>query len=209
MAGSQGFSPRASLGMELRAGHVRKDRYGRSPAPAASHRPVRNKRKSRSAASHASNPERPNIPEQVGPLELPRLRALEARAAAIPIGSSAASSASPRSGSSRAHPYPVGEAIEGSSFEMVPSMATRATNNSGRDESVDITPIRRTDSSPDLPIDPEQVRNTKKNRNPGNMKNTQNQDIGGSEGGLKFSVLATWIETPQKMWVCFWYFCKV
>ena len=64
-------------------------------------------------ASHSSNPERPNIPERTGPLELPRLRALEARAAAIPISSSAASSASPRGGSSRVHPYPVGEAIVG------------------------------------------------------------------------------------------------
>ena len=140
MTDSQSYSPKASLGMELRTGHIHRDRYGRSPAPSASHRPVRQKRKSHSVASHASNPERPNIPEQAGPLELPRLRALEARAAAIPISSSAASSASPRSGS-RVHPYPVGEAIEGSSFEMVPSLATRATNISGRDESMDITPI--------------------------------------------------------------------
>ena len=106
---------------------------------------------------HVSNPERPNIPERAGPLELPRLRALEARAAAIPISSSAASSASPRSGSSRVHPYPVGEAIEGSSFEMVPSQATRATNISGRDESTDITPIRSTESALDIPFVPVQL----------------------------------------------------
>ena len=157
MTDSKGYSPRASLGMELRAGHIHKDRHGRSPAPALSHRPVRQKRMPHSIVSHASNPERPNIPERVGPLELPGLRALEARAAAIPISSSAASSASPRSGSSRVHPYPVGEAIEGSSFETVPSLATRATNVSGRDESMDLTPIRGTESTIDIPFVPHQV----------------------------------------------------
>ena len=101
--------------------------------------------------------ERPHILERVGPLELPRLRALEVWAAAVPVSSFAASSASPRSGSSRAHPYPVGEAIEGSFFELLPSIATRATNNSGRDESMDITPIRRADSSLDIPYDPIQL----------------------------------------------------
>ena len=138
--------------MELRAGHVHRDQYGRRPAPEASHRPVRNKKKSHSVTSHASNPERPNIPERVGPLEPPRLRALEARVAAIP-----ASSASPRSGSSRVHPCPVGEAVEASSFELVPSMATQATHISDRDESMEVTPIRRPDSTPDTPFDPTQV----------------------------------------------------
>ena len=154
MAESQGYSPRVSLGMELRAGHIHRDRYGRSPTPSSSHRPVRQKRKSQSVASHASNPERPNIPDRIGPLELPRLHALEDRAAAIPISSSAASSASPRSGLSRVHPYPVGEAIEGSSFELVPSLATRATNISGQDESMNITPIRDTESAHATPFDP-------------------------------------------------------
>ena len=157
MADAQGVSPKPSLDMELRTGHAHRDRFGRSPAAAASHRPLRNKKKSHSSASHASNPERPNIPERIGPLELPRLRALEARAAAVPVSSSAASSASPRSGSSRVHPYPVGEAIEGSSFELVPSITTGATNNSGRDESMDIAPIRRADSSPGIPYDPIQL----------------------------------------------------
>ena len=106
MADFRGYAPNPSLGRDLRAGHVHSDQHGKNPAPSESHRPVRNKRKSQSVSSHASNPERPNIPERTGPLELPRLRALEARAAAIPISSSAASSASPRSGSSRVHPYP-------------------------------------------------------------------------------------------------------
>ena len=155
MADARGYSPKPSLGVELRAGHVDRDRHGRSPAPAASHRPVRQRRKGQS--SHASDPERPNIPERVGPLELPRLRALEARAAAIPISSSAASSASPRSGSSRVHPYPVGEAIDGSSYELVPSMATQAAHSWEQEDVMDITPIREVDVTPLAPLHPQQV----------------------------------------------------
>ena len=156
MAEARGVSLRPSLGMELRTGHIDRDRYGRSPAPAVSHRPLRGERKSHSATSHASNPERPNTPERVGPLELPRLKALEARAAEVLVSaSSAASSASPRSGSSRVHPYnPAGEAVEGSSFELVPSISTQATNMSGRDENVDVTRIQRSDSLSGIQYDP-------------------------------------------------------
>ena len=39
MADAQGIAPKPSLGMELLTGHVHKDRYGRSPAPAASPQP--------------------------------------------------------------------------------------------------------------------------------------------------------------------------
>ena len=151
MADSRGFPPNPSLGRDLRAGHIHRDQYRRSPAPSESHRPVRNKRKSLSVSSHASNPERPNIPERTGPLELPRLRALEAHAAAVPISSSAASSVSPRSGSSRVHPYPVGEALEGSSFEVVPSTATQAARREDHEESMEVTPIRDTQSNPCTP----------------------------------------------------------
>ena len=91
--------------------------------------------------------------------EIPRLRALENQAVELPVSvSSAASSASPRSGSSRVHPYhPVGEAIEGSSFEIAPSTATRAASASGHDESVEATPIRRHNSSPVVLEGPQQV----------------------------------------------------
>ena len=76
--------------------------------------------------------------------------------------SSAASSVSPRSGSSRVHPYhPVGEAIEGSSFEVVPSIANQAANASGQDESLEVTPIRRSNSSPVVLEDPIQKRTAK------------------------------------------------
>ena len=150
MADARGVSLKSSLGMELRTGHVHLDRYGGSPAPPASHRPVRGKRKSQSVASHASNRERPNIPERERLPELPRLRALENQAVEVPVSvSSAASAASPRSGSSLAHPYNlVGEAVEGSSYELAPSTATRAASISERDESMDMTPIRGSDSSP-------------------------------------------------------------
>ena len=157
MADPRGYAPNPSLGRDLRAGHVHRDQHGRSPAPSESHRPVRSKRKSQSVSSHASNPERPNIPERTGPLELPRLRALEARAAAIPISSSAASSVSPRSGSSRVHPYPVGEVMEGSSFELVPSTATQAAHREDYKESMEVTPIRDSHSNPRTPSVPIQV----------------------------------------------------
>ena len=153
MADLRGFAPNPSLGRDLRAGHIHRDPYGRNPAPSESHRPVRNKRKSLSVSSHASSPERPNIPERTGPFELPRLRALEAHAAAVPISSSAASSVSPRSGSSRVHPYPVGEALEGSSFEVVPSTATQAARREDLEESMEVTPIRDTQSNPCTPKD--------------------------------------------------------
>ena len=115
------------------AGHVHRDRQGRSPAPAMSHRPVGKKR-----VHHAVSDRSPKRSEA---LEVPRLRALEAQAAAIPISSSAASSTSPRSGSSRVNPYPVGEAIESSPFELVPSVATQATQSWEQEGSLESTPI--------------------------------------------------------------------
>ena len=116
MADGGGYSPNPATGMDLRSGHIHRDRYGRSPAPAASHRPTGKKRMQHAPADRS--PKRTEAPE------LPRLRALEAQAAAIPISSSAASSTSPRSGSSRVNPYPVGEAMESSPFELVPKLPT-------------------------------------------------------------------------------------
>ena len=141
MTEAQGHSPKSSWGLELRSGHLHKDRYGRSPAPSASHRPVRQKRRAHSASSHASSSAQQSIPKWAGVPAVPQLRALEAQAAAIPISSSAASSASPRSGSSRVHPYPVGEAFEGSPFELVPSMATQAAQSSVQGGSMESTPV--------------------------------------------------------------------
>ena len=89
-------------------------------------------------------------PKRTEAPEIPRLRALEAQAAAIPISSSAASSTSPRSGSSRVNPYPVGEAIESSPFEIVPSVATQATQSWEQGGSLNLTPIRD-DASPTTP----------------------------------------------------------
>ena len=121
MAEVPGYSPNPAMGIDLRAGHIHRDRQGRSPAPAMSHRPAGRKRAQQAASRNTSK--RTEAPE------LPRLRALEAQAASIPISSSAASSTSPRSGSSRVHPYPVGESAEGSSFELVPSVATQAAQS--------------------------------------------------------------------------------
>ena len=140
MAEGSGFRINPAMGMERRAGHVHRDRQGRSPAPAQSHRPVGRKRVQQATAKHASH--------RVEPPELPRLRALEAQAASIPISSSAASS-SPRSGSSRVHPYPVGEAAEGSSFELVPSVATQAAQSWEQGEILEMQ--RRAQSLPQNP----------------------------------------------------------
>ena len=112
MAEASGHMINPSMGVDLRAGHIHRDRQGRSPAPAQSHRPAGRKR------SQPALIER--IPKRTEAPELPRLRALEAQAASIPISSSAASSTSPRSGSSRVHPYPVGEAPEGSYLKLCP-----------------------------------------------------------------------------------------
>ena len=118
---------------------MHRDRYGRSPAPAASHRPVGKKRMQQASSDRS--------PKRTEPPELPRLRALEAHAADIPISSSAPSSTSPRSGSSRVNPYPVGEATESSPFEVVPSAATQATHSWEQGGSLEITPIRDETSS--------------------------------------------------------------
>ena len=157
MADARGYTPKSSLGMELRAGHIHRDRHGRSPAPLASHRPVRQKKRVQPASSHASESANDAIPERAEALELPRLRVLEAQAAAVPVSSSAASSVSPRSGSSRVHPYPVGEVVEGSSFELVPSMATQAAQSWEHEEAMEITPVREVDVTPLTPLKPEQV----------------------------------------------------
>ena len=170
MADAQGHAPKPSLGMELLAGHVHRDHYGRSPAPALSHRPVRHKRKSVSVSSHASNPERPNIPERVGRLELPRLRVLEAQGAAIPISSSAASSASPRSGSSRVHPYPVGRSLRvlhmNLSLQRLPKLLNRGFMRKGRVKS----------SSPPPGLGP-QDNNWKKGKDPHPQDKIQHLDF--------------------------------
>ena len=148
MTDGYGYSPNPAMGMDLRSGPIHRDRYGRSPAPAASHRPAGKKRMQQATSDRS--PKRTEAPE------LPRLRALEAQAAAIPISSSAASSTSPRSGSSRVNPYPVGEATESSPFEIVPSVATQATHSWEQGGSLEVTPIRD-DTSPITPSNPIQV----------------------------------------------------
>ena len=151
MAEGSGFRINPAMGIELRAGHVHRDRQGRNPAPSQSHRPAGRKRVQQATAKGTTR--------KVEAPELPRLRALEAQAASIPISSSAASSTSPQSGSSRVHPYPVGEAAEGSSFELVPSVATQAAQSWDQGE-MEITPIRDANMSPVTPPKPIQKLST-------------------------------------------------
>ena len=90
---------------------------------------------------------------------MPQLCALKRDPEEIPVSeSSATSSASLRGGGMRAHPYhPVGGAIDGSSFEIVPSAANQATSATGFDESIDLAPIARTNSSPGILHNPMQA----------------------------------------------------
>ena len=93
--------------------------------------------------------------ERVGMPSLSQLRAVKKESQTTPPSEdSVSSSASPRSGLVRAHPYrPVEGSVERSSVEMVPSSVSQAPCVSGIDESLNVTPIRRASSSPNiLPI---------------------------------------------------------
>ena len=74
MAEIPGYTPNPAMGIDLR------DRQGRSPAPAQSHRPAGRKRAQQVTADRILK--RSDAPE------LPRLRAPEAQAASMPISSS-------------------------------------------------------------------------------------------------------------------------
>ena len=76
MAEGSGFRINPAMGLELRAGHVHRDRQGRSPAPAQSHRPAGRKRAQQSTAKSTAH--------RVEAPELPRLRALEAQSSVHP-----------------------------------------------------------------------------------------------------------------------------
>ena len=89
--------------------------------------------------------------------ELPRLRVLHPDPADVPISEdSMVPSTSPRSGSVRTHPYnPAGDAIGSSSFEYVPSVVNRAASDGGLNESMEVTPIPRSISSPSILNNPQ------------------------------------------------------
>ena len=187
MADGTGFLPNPAMGRELMAGHVHRDRYGRSPAPAASHRPAGKKRMQHAVSDRS--PKRTEAPE------IPRLRALEAQAAAIPISSSAASSTSPRSGSSRVNPYPVGEATEGSPFEIVPSAATQATHSWEQGGSLDLTPIRD-DTSPTTPSNqPIQVMSPNLGQGLASGSNQAEEGEAEMDTAMARAILQSWSET--------------
>ena len=187
MADGTGFHLNPAMGRDLMAGHVHKDRHGRSPAPAASHRPVGKKRMQHAVSDRS--PKRTEAPE------IPRLRALEAQAAAIPISSSAASSTSPRSGSSRVNPYPVGEAIESSPFELVPSVATQATQSWEQGGSLELTPIRD-DTSPTTPsVKPTQVMSPNLGQGLASGSNQAEEGEAEMDTAMARAILQSWSET--------------
>ena len=125
--------PREVLGMDLPAGHIHAHHYARSETPPRCHRPVKTKARSNASSASASGGERVHMPM------LPQ---------DAPVSEdSLPSSVFPRSGPGRVHPYRPVE--EGSSFELVPALATQAPCASGI-ESLDVTPIPRSNSSPIL-----------------------------------------------------------
>ena len=141
---------RADLGMELRARHVHAHVHARIEPPPKCHHPVKRRARSNASNASASGRERVHMPM------LPQLRALQQESQDAPVSEdSIPSFASPRSGPVRVHPYrPVQDTMEGSSFELVPSMVTQAPCASGTDESLDVTPIPRSSSSPSILSEP-------------------------------------------------------
>ena len=133
-------------GMDLPVGHVHAHQYERSEAPPQCHRPVKRRARNNASSASASGGERVNMPIR------PQLRVLQQESQDAPSSEdSIPSSASPRSGLVRARPYrPIDELVEGSSFELVPSPVVQAPCASGTDESLNLTPIPRSSSSPSI-----------------------------------------------------------
>ena len=124
MVESRSQIPKEALGMDLPVGHTHSHHYARTDAPPQCHRPARRKVRSQNTVGSASERGRAQMPI------VPQLRAVKRDPEEIPVSEgSAVSSASPRSGRMRAHPYhPRGGAIGGSFFKIVPSSAcNRAT----------------------------------------------------------------------------------
>ena len=113
--------------------------------PPQCHRRVKKRARSNASSALASGRERALMPH------LPQLRTLQQESQEIPLSEGSLPSSSLRRWPRRAHPYgSVEEAVEGSSFELVPSLATQAPCASGIGESLDVTPIPRSNSSPIL-----------------------------------------------------------
>ena len=96
--------------------------------------------------------------------------------------------------SSRVHPYPVGEAAEGSSFELVPSVATQAAQSWDQGE-MEITPIRETNMSPVTPSKPIQVMSP--NLGQGMASGSTQDEAAESEldPAMARAILQSWSET--------------
>ena len=130
--------PSLALGIDLLARHVRARQAvpARRKPPPECHRPAKRRTPS-SNSSNRSARERQQAPR------LPQLRVLQISPQEAAVSESSLPS-TPRSGHQRPHPYgPVGEVVEGSSYEMVPSTTTQAPCATGTDESMNVTPTAR------------------------------------------------------------------
>ena len=108
---------------------------------------------------------------------------------------SAASSTSPRSGSSRVNPYPVGEATESSPFEIVPSVATQATHSWEQGGSLDLAPIRD-DTSPTTPSNqPTQVMSPNLGQGLASGSNQAEEGEAEMDTAMARAILQSWSET--------------
>ena len=92
------------------------------------------------------------------------------------------------------HPYPVGEAFEGSSFQLVPSMATQAAQSTVQEESMERTPAAEVAISPVTPPKPIQVMspNLGQGLASGSTQEAAEEDL---DPAMDRAILQSWSET--------------
>ena len=182
--------------MDLPTGHVHAHHYARSEPPPQYHRPVKRKVRSNANSASASGRERGPIPQ------MPHWRAQQQESQEIPLSESSLPS-SPRSGPRKARPYGlVEDAVEGSSFEFVPSLATQAPCASGIDESFDVTPIPRSKSSQ---ISSKTIQVMNPNLAAGSASSAthpQRHDEPAFDPSMARAMLQQWAESKLEMGVC-------
>ena len=154
MVESEGQSRRIPLGEDLIVGHGHARSSADTSGPATSPR-VKRRLRSKTSLAEIDRLERgrTRVPEPPG------LRTLNQDPAEVPISEgSILPPTSPVSGSNRSHPYtPVGNAVGGSSFEIVPSAVDRAASEMGLNDSMETVPILRSNSSPSIIQNPSQA----------------------------------------------------
>ena len=111
--------------MDLPVRRIHAHHYARQKAPPQSHCPLKRRAHSNASSASASGKERERERERPRIPQLPQLRALQQESQDTPLSESSLPS-SARSGHRRAHPYgPAEDGVEGSSCELVPSLATK------------------------------------------------------------------------------------